>query len=131
MDDTPNKPTSFVKYEEYSTHYTEKTFWAKIVKHYKTIGKKMLEIILELYYAYRDENTPKWAKRIIIGSLGYLIFPLDLVPDFILHIGYTDDITTLLLALSAVALYIKPEHKRKATDKVSLFFDKFDKKIKQ
>lgn len=69
---------------------------------------------LTLFYCLKDKNTPKWAKGVIVGALGYLILPTDLIPDIIPGAGYTDDWGALVAALGTVAAYIKDEHKSKA-----------------
>jgi uncharacterized membrane protein YkvA (DUF1232 family) len=43
----------------------------------------------------KDKNVPFGKKLLIIGSLLYLIFPADIVPDFIIGLGILDDITVL------------------------------------
>ena len=55
-----------------------------------------------LAYAYRHEQTPWYAKLSIIITLGYLLSPIDLIPDFIPILGYLDDliIVPLLILLS-------------------------------
>jgi uncharacterized membrane protein YkvA (DUF1232 family) len=85
----------------------------------KSAGKKVLTPALQLYYAAIDQDTPKWAKRAIYGALGYLIFPVDAIPDMIPMVGLTDDLTVLLAALATTVAYIKPEHKAKAQAQVS------------
>jgi uncharacterized membrane protein YkvA (DUF1232 family) len=80
---------------------------------------------LTLFYSAKDDNTPKWAKGVIFGSLGYLIAPLDLIPDFIPAAGYTDDMMTITAAISIVALYITDEHKKKATEQIDKLKSKF------
>jgi len=77
-------------------------------------GHKVLSSALTLYYCLRDSETPTWAKTVIAGALGYLIFPLDMIPDAILGAGFTDDWSVILGALAAVVTHIKPEHKDKA-----------------
>jgi uncharacterized membrane protein YkvA (DUF1232 family) len=43
----------------------------------------------------RDKDVPLLKKLLIAGSLLYLIFPADIVPDFIIGLGILDDITVL------------------------------------
>lgn len=43
----------------------------------------------------RDKNVPFFKKLLIAGSLLYLIFPADIVPDFIIGLGIVDDVTVL------------------------------------
>lgn len=52
--------------------------------------------------AYSDKRTPLSAKILIGLTVGYLLNPIDLMPDFIPVIGYLDDliIVPLLIRLS-------------------------------
>lgn len=43
----------------------------------------------------KDREVPFVKKLLILGSLLYLIFPADIVPDFIIGLGIIDDITIL------------------------------------
>lgn len=74
-----------------------------------------------LYYCLMDSNTPAWAKSVIIGALGYLIFPVDLIPDAIVGAGFTDDWGVILGALASVYAHISEEHRTKAAAMVSRF----------
>ena len=38
----------------------------------------------------------------MIGAIAYLLDPLDVIPDFIPIIGFTDDATVIALAISRV-----------------------------
>lgn len=99
---------------DYKTHYSEARFWEKARSVAKTAGKAALEPALKMYYSATDKDTPAWAKATIYGALGYLISPLDAIPDFIPVAGYTDDIGILVAAMAAVAAHIKDEHADKA-----------------
>src|SRR3546814_8182976 len=74
-------------------------------------------------YAVQNEHTPKWAKRVIYGALGYFIFPLDAIPDLAPLIGYTDDLSVMTAALATVAFYITPEVKAQARQKLDAWFN--------
>lgn len=43
----------------------------------------------------RDKEVSFFKKLLIIGSFLYLIFPVDIVPDFVIGLGIVDDITVL------------------------------------
>lgn len=69
---------------------------------------------LILYYCLRDPETPKYVKFIIAGALGYLIAPVDLLPDGIMGLGWLDDVAVLGIAFKIAHKYIKDEHRQKA-----------------
>ncbi|KUO76849.1 MAG: hypothetical protein APF77_21440 [Clostridia bacterium BRH_c25] len=50
----------------------------------------------------KDKNVSFMKKLLIIGSLLYLIFPIDIVPDYIIGLGILDDITVLSFAWIAL-----------------------------
>lgn len=89
-------------------------FWKVARRLSKRGGRKLLNGGLTLYYCLRDAETPTWAKTVIAGALGYLIFPMDLIPDAILGAGFTDDWSVILGALAAVVTHITDEHREKA-----------------
>jgi uncharacterized membrane protein YkvA (DUF1232 family) len=106
----------------YNTHYNDAGFWNKVKNHAKKAGKKVIVDALILYFALQDDDTPAWAKSVIIGALGYLITPIDLIPDFKPVIGYSDDAMILAMALAAVAVHVKDQHIRQAHDVLDLWF---------
>ncbi|MBQ7953032.1 MAG: DUF1232 domain-containing protein [Alistipes sp.] len=91
--------------EKYQKHYSESKFWRKT----KSLGKKVLKPALTLYYVMKSPSTPLSAKIKIAGALGYLILPLDLLPDFIPLAGYTDDLAALIALVKSCMSYITPE----------------------
>lgn len=64
--------------------------------------KKLKEEIQVLILAYADVRTPFSAKLVIGLTVGYLLSPIDLIPDFIPVLGFLDDliIVPLLIMLS-------------------------------
>ncbi len=87
-----------------------------------TAGRKTVLSALILFYCLQDKDTPTWAKGVIVGALGYLVLPMDLIPDILPGIGYGDDWGALVAALGTVAAYIKDEHKMKAQAQVERLF---------
>lgn len=69
----------------------------------------LLYSALLMFYAFRRNDTPAWAKRIIFGALVYLISPIDAIPDLSPIIGYTDDLGVLMYGLVMIAAYINHE----------------------
>lgn len=95
--------------EKFGDNYSDSGFWDVI----KKVGKKVAEPAYTLYYVLKADGTPTKAKTIIIGALGYLILPIDLIPDFIPVAGFTDDLAALLAAIKMVSDHVTPEIKEK------------------
>ncbi len=94
--------------------YREEDFWNKLRRFARQAGREVVEKALWLYYALKRPETPAWAKRTIVGALVYFILPIDLVADLAPLVGFTDDLSVLLLAVGTVAAHITPEVKAQA-----------------
>ena len=81
---------------------------------------------LLLYYAFTRKETPRWAKNIILGVLGYFLTPFDALPDLSPIVGYTDDLGVLIFGMVAIATYINDEVKEKARKKLHQWFGEYD-----
>ncbi|MGG1553627.1 YkvA family protein [Paenibacillus ferrarius] len=103
---------------KYDKYFSPDGFWAKLAKVAKTAGSKVIYTGLLLFYALDSPKTPLRAKVQIYGALGYLIFPLDAIPDLLPLVGYVDDLGALGLALAAVAKNIDDDVRRKAKNKL-------------
>ena len=68
------------------------------------------------YYCAFDRATPLKAKGILIGALAYFILPVDAVPDFILGLGFTDDMAVLLAAFNVVRTHVTQAHRDRARE---------------
>ena len=110
---------------ELSSHaesYSEDSFWEKIKGYAQKIGSAGLYYALVLYYMATDDKVPLPQKAIIMGALGYLILPIDVIPDTLLGVGFTDDIGVMLTALRAVRDNISLEHLEAAEQKLREWF---------
>lgn len=61
-----------------------------------------------LMIAYKDKRTPASAKILIGITVGYLLSPIDLIPDFIPVLGILDDLI-IVPALIALSIKLIPE----------------------
>ncbi|HCX65358.1 MAG TPA: hypothetical protein DHN33_09135 [Eubacteriaceae bacterium] len=111
-----------LKDKKYTKAFSESKLFEKIFKFAKEAGIKVVYTVLLLFYAYKKPSTPRWAKNIIIGALGYFIVPFDFIPDIIPGIGYTDDLSALVFALVTVAAYIDEDVKLQAKSKLKDWF---------
>lgn len=117
------KTEELVKYEK---HYSEDGLWKKLGNVAKKAGLKTVYQVLLLYYVLINESTPKKYKAMIIGALGYFILPIDMIPDFIPVVGYSDDIAAIAGVIFAVVKCVSPEIKAQAKAKLKEWFGEYD-----
>jgi uncharacterized membrane protein YkvA (DUF1232 family) len=110
------------KLNGYEKNYSETSFWNKIRKYGKIAGSKVVYQALLLYYAATKSTTPLEVKLFIFGALGYFILPVDVLPDVIIGLGYTDDVAVTLGVIKACHAHIDEECKMKASSKTSEIF---------
>ena len=127
--DNKNESTMKMSEEElkgYEGNYSESGFWAKLRNFAKKAGLKVVYLALVLYYVAHASTTSTGAKGVIYGALGYFILPIDLVPDGIPVVGFSDDLAALTFAIAAVASSVTPEIKAMAKAKLSEWFGNYD-----
>jgi uncharacterized membrane protein YkvA (DUF1232 family) len=74
----------------------------------KTWARQLKRKVFVLYFAYKDNRTPWYAKVFAICVVAYAFSPIDLIPDFIPILGYLDDIILIPLGVT-FALKIIPK----------------------
>ena len=107
----------------YANKFSQTEFAEKIARIAKRAGAKLVYAALILYYTLQSDKVSKADKAIIIGALGYMISPLDVIPDAIPIAGLTDDLAVLLYVLEKVWTGIDPEIVEQAKSKLSRWFD--------
>lgn len=115
-----NSLPDFMKYKD---GYTSEKFVDKISRVAKRAGAKFVYVSLILYYTLQSDNVSLKDKAIIIGALGYLISPLDIIPDAIPIAGLDDDLAVLLYVLKKVWGDVPESVREKAHAKLSKWFD--------
>ena len=113
-------------YDKYRKYFSDDQCWGKLKKLARKAGIKIVYAALLLYYVLRNPATPRADRTKILGALGYLILPADLIPDFLPVVGYTDDLAALMWALYSVAKNITPEVKIMARQKLGEWFRDYD-----
>ena len=91
---------------------TEESFWRKLRRNAGRIP--FADQLLAAYYCAIDPRTPLQARAILYGALAYFILPFDIIPDFIVGLGYTDDAAVLAAAIRSILPHIKDDHRTKA-----------------
>jgi uncharacterized membrane protein YkvA (DUF1232 family) len=89
-------------------------FWGKA----KRVAARLpfAEDLIAAYYCALDKATPLQVKAALVGALAYFVLPIDLRPDFLPFVGFTDDAAVLFAVLRLVGGHIRPEHREAARD---------------
>lgn len=87
----------------------------KFIRFIRGTGRRLhfLPKMMTIFYCMQDKDTPKFVKLALMGALGYVILPLDLVSDAFIGIGWLDDAAVVAAALRLAGTYVKPEHLEK------------------
>ena len=107
----------------YANKFSQSEFVEKISRIAKRAGAKLVYAALILFYTLQSDKVSTKDKAIIIGALGYLISPLDVVPDAIPITGLGDDLAVLIYVLKKIWTDVDPSIKEQAKDKLSKWFD--------
>jgi uncharacterized membrane protein YkvA (DUF1232 family) len=91
-------------------------FWPKIAKIFAHVP--FATEVVAAYYCAFDRNTPLKVKGVLLAALAYFVLPLDIIPDFILGLGFTDDMTVIVTAIATIRAHMKPEHRAKAEEAI-------------
>lgn len=97
-------------YSRFRQHFSESAFKSKLSR----ISGEVREKAMVLYLVFQDPCTPAWVKILIVSVLGYLIWPLDAIPDALPIIGFLDDLAAMAAVLVSIEIYITPEIRLKA-----------------
>jgi len=112
--------------EKYRSAYTEKGLLRKISRLAKRGGERIVYLALLLYYVLVSSEVSLGTKGAILGALGYLILPIDMIPDFLPVAGYTDDFAALVAAYNMIKGSLTPGITAKAEKRCRELFKDFD-----
>lgn len=107
----------------YANKFSQSDFVEKISRVAKRAGAKLVYAALILFYTLQSDKISMKDKAIIIGALGYLISPLDVMPDAIPIVGLGDDLAVLIYVLKMVWTDIDPAVQERAKAKLKDWFD--------
>ena len=101
--------------EKYQKHFDKNLAMKLLVKLRKSTRNKpkaiagtaeaIVSVLGKLLSALDNPETPTHIKALVIGAIGYIILPIDLIPDFTPGIGYADDIASAAGVVTAVGIY--------------------------
>ncbi|WP_039948769.1 YkvA family protein [Vibrio ichthyoenteri] len=95
----------------------EMTFWRKVKRSSKKLGEEIAVTGIKSWLAMTDSQTSVRHKAILGGALAYFVLPVDMVPDVLAGVGFTDDMAAMTLAANSVGTAITDQHEQAARDK--------------
>lgn len=66
------------------------------------------EDLVILFFAWRNPATPRYIKTMLLFAIGYLISPVDFIPDYLPLMGLVDDVTIVPAALLYITRLLPP-----------------------
>lgn len=93
-------------------------------------AKALKADIIALWFAYRDNRTPWYAKLWTALVVGYAFCPIDLIPDFIPILGYIDDVILLPVGVLVAIRLIPRDIMAASRNKAQVWLDEKRRKPK-
>lgn len=87
----------------------EREFWKKLRRVLAHVP--FAEDLVAAYHCACDRETPAYVRTVLFGAVAYFILPVDMVPDIVAGLGFTDDASVLIAAMAAVGRHIQPKHR--------------------
>lgn len=116
MSDEENYEEGAKRYEEEAEGYLDdkeksqgllKTAIEKARKNEGALGEavKKLELLFEMLRAWikGDYKMPKRSMVMVIAAIIYFVSPIDLIPDFIVGLGFFDDAAVISYTIKQIA----------------------------
>lgn len=98
----------------------------KLQEYAMKVGRISARPILLLYFIMVSKETPKSDKLMILSTISYLVFPIDLVSAKRLPvIGWIDEAFSLSVAYQKVSKNITPEIERKTDALLDKWFPEY------
>lgn len=95
----------------------------KLHEHAMRVGRISARPVLLLYFVMTAKGTPKKDKLMILSTISYLVFPIDLISAKRLPvIGWIDEAFSLSVAYQKVCKNITPEIERKTDELLDKWF---------
>ena len=90
------------------------------------IGRVSARPVLLLYFVMVSKDTPKKDKLMILSTISYLVFPVDLISAKRLPIiGWMDEAFSISVAYQKVCKNITPEIERKTDELLDKWFPEY------
>jgi uncharacterized membrane protein YkvA (DUF1232 family) len=90
----------------------ERRFWRKVRRVVARVP--FVEDLLAAYFCALDRDTPTYVRGVLLGAVAYFVLPVDMIPDVLAPLGFTDDASVIAAAIAAVGSHLQPRHRDRA-----------------
>lgn len=95
---------------------------ALLLRLLRRAGRAVARPALECLEMLLDPHTPSSAKVTVLAALTYLLMPLDLIPDLIPAIGFSDDLVAVTALLGICGRYRSEAIRARAQRRLDRWF---------
>lgn len=100
--------------------------WDKINEYAMKAGRVTTRPVLLLFYVMKSKDTPWKDKMLILSTLSYIVFPIDILDARRLPIiGWLDEIASLSVTLQKVRRNVTPEMEAKVDAILDKWFPEY------
>jgi uncharacterized membrane protein YkvA (DUF1232 family) len=94
-------------------------FWPKL----RRLARKLpfADDLVALWFCARDPATPIATKAMLTAALAYFVLPTDVIPDWFVGLGYTDDAAVIAAAIAIAGRAIRDSHRLAAKSLLDRF----------
>jgi uncharacterized membrane protein YkvA (DUF1232 family) len=78
----------------------------RFITRFRTRLRYLNTEMIALYYSLKHPRTPFMAKALVFATLGYVVSPIDFIPDFIPFLGLLDDLVIFPFMMGAAIRFI-------------------------
>ena len=86
----------------------ERGFWPKLLKLAGRIP--FAEDLAAAYFCVLDPTTPGRVKGVLLAALAWFVLPASLMPEFLIVLGFTDEIAIMAIVVRMVRKHLKERH---------------------
>lgn len=92
----------------------EEGFWAKLLRIAGRIP--FAEDLAAAYFCVIDPETPGRVRGVLLAALAWFVLPAAVMPEFVVVLGFTDEIAVTAIAVRMIRKHLKERHYERARE---------------
>jgi uncharacterized membrane protein YkvA (DUF1232 family) len=83
-------------------------FWTKLARYAGRIP--FAEDLAAAYFCAIDPETPARVRGVLLAALAWFVIPASVMPEFVVVLGFTDEIAVTAIAVRMIRKHLKERH---------------------